>query len=141
MAFMGLNLKRFCKERMEINASRDDIFNAIFLPSVYILKARMQCLSCIHFYLTLLTSAHRFDFLQSYSNKIRPTDLECPLSQGSANLPSPPVSEAFKERLESLAVNTLVLHERKLRRSILSFWVAMVTSQKVSCLGNKQCKR
>lgn len=70
----------------------------------------------------------RSELIGSYSHNILRTDLECPLGQGRTNLPSPPVCEAFKERLEPLVVNTLVLYERKLRRSILGVWVAMVTS-------------
>jgi len=65
------------------------------------------------------------------------TDLKSPLSQNRPNLSSPPVSQAFKQRLKSLAINTLLLYEREGGRGILGVWVTMVTGQKVPCLVTK----
>ena len=64
------------------------------------------------------------------------TDLESSFSQYRSDLTSPPVSETFKQRFKSFHVNTLVLYERKLGRSVLG--LAMVTSQKMSCLKTKR---
>ena len=64
------------------------------------------------------------------------TDLESSFSQYRSDFTSPPVSETFKQRFKSFQVNTLVLYERELGRSVLG--LAMVTSQKMSCLKNKK---